>query len=89
MAGHFLIIIIGLLVIIGGIAGVALLIALIVRKRSPQAGGDETRVLQDVHQGLEKMEERAQALESALLDEGGKSDESREEFSWSATGRKE
>lgn len=86
---HLLIIAIAALAIIGGIAAAALLIALVVGKRKSGTGGGETEVIQDVHRGLEKMEERAQALESALLNDEESGDESPEEFSWSAAERKE
>jgi phage shock protein B len=35
---------------------------------SPDLGEEETRLIQDIHQGLLKMEERVEALETILLD---------------------
>jgi phage shock protein B len=72
-----------LTVIVGG-AIVALIIicvvilgAIRVLKGSSSHGGDamsseEARVIQEIYQGLSRMEERVEALETILLDKDGK-----------------
>ena len=41
-------------------------------RESGRLSADETRLIQEIHQGLTKMEERVEALETILLDREGK-----------------
>jgi phage shock protein B len=60
------------------IAGTILLAIRIIRggatSRDPKAQADETRVIQEIYQGLSRMEERVEALETILIEreKGGK-----------------
>lgn len=38
-------------------------------------GPDETRVIQQIHQGLQRMEKRIEAVETIVLDKAAKEDE--------------
>jgi phage shock protein B len=58
------------LLIIGGVILVAIRI---IKGGSPHGGdamsSEETRVIQEIYQGLSRMEERVEALETILLDQ--------------------
>ena len=51
------------------VGGVFLIWALKITRggRDAQAGEEETRIIQEIHQGLVRMEERVEALETILL----------------------
>jgi len=72
-----------LAVILGGsivallIIGALILVAIRIFKGSSAHGGDgknfdEARVIQEIYQGLSRMEERVEALETILLDQDRK-----------------
>ena len=43
--------------------------------RDPEFGASETRLMQEVHQGLSKLEERVASLETILIEQGRKEQE--------------
>lgn len=50
------------------ICATAIVIAFILKGKSNQLTADETRTLQEIHQGLIKMEKRIDSLESIVID---------------------
>ena len=46
-----------------------------VNGRRPEADAQETKTIQELYQGLLRMEERIEALETILMDQDGKRDE--------------
>ena len=61
--------------IIGGIGLAALKILKSNEGGSPEQSAEETRLIQDIYHGLQKMEQRVEALETILLGKERKEDE--------------
>lgn len=56
---------IGIVVIIAAVVSVAVRV---IRGPAGTGGADDTRVVQEIYQGLQKMEERVEALETILFE---------------------
>lgn len=70
---QMLTVILGGSIVVIAIIGVVVLLAIRILKGSNGRGGDgassdEARVIQEIYQGLSRMEERVEALETILLD---------------------
>lgn len=59
----------GFVAVAGGLALVALKILRGSPNRSRQLDSDETKLMQELYQGLSRMEERVEALETLVLDQ--------------------
>ena len=59
----------GFVAVAGGLAVVALKILKGSPRRDSQLDSDETKLMQELYQGLSRMEERVEALETLVLDQ--------------------
>ena len=70
----------GGVILVLAVVGGTILMGIKIRKgglspRDQRAQSEETRMIQEIYQGLERMEERIDALETIILKSRGKDDE--------------
>jgi hypothetical protein len=68
MTWHLLIIIAIAILAACGIAGLAIVLYFVTKKRGNQGSGDETRVIREIHDGLQGMEKRIDSVETVVHD---------------------
>jgi len=64
IAWHLIIIIAIAVLAACGIAGLAIVLYFVTKKKGNRGSGDETRVIQEIHTGLQGMEKRIDSLET-------------------------
>ena len=73
-----LLVIVALLIVVAPLLAIYLIVRAAGRKNSGKGGGmsaDETQIIQQIHQGLERMEKRIEAVETIVLDSSEKTPE--------------
>jgi hypothetical protein len=68
VAWHLIIIVVVAILAACGIAGLAIVLYFVTKKKGNQGSGEETRVIREIHTGLQGMEKRIDSMEGIVAE---------------------